>query len=188
MRQLDLFNRLPTEPRTVREILGIPSPRIEQDALYGHPAQVGTFASPTPAPTLHTITKRTPDLKVWCGPGALAAITGKPAEDCYHAIATRRAETGLRHGQPIKGVYLAEIGPALSRMGVSNTLYECQHRPTLAQWLRTRDHASRYIVMVTRHFIAVAGHLWTDNQRVSPQRLSLLPYLRRRVLGFVEVI
>lgn len=103
---------------------------------------------------------------LWCGPAALMAVTGCNKYRAEAAIRkTRRTahESGEseRKGDWVAGVTQLELVGALWLLGCHVRVEP--RRVTLARWLRERESKEMCIVELTKHFIAVAGDRWVDN-------------------------
>jgi hypothetical protein len=121
---------------------------------------------------------------LWCGPAAIAAVTGKPTSEIHAKI----SEVGGR--QNIKGVYNRELLNTLQALGAPAeevwSLRWSTHSkpPTLAAWLR--ENRSLYadrpvIVQVTRHYVTVFGKRLIDNTTGGTVALGSAPHRRARV-------
>ena len=132
------------------------------------------------------------DLKtvLWCGPAALATISGQPTSVVREAI---RQHVRERNGKPavIKGLNWTPLIAAARTLG-----YELKFRsipgkrPTLAQWLRqNREHYrdTPYIVNVTGHYVTVCGRSFIDNKTGKTVPLSQAPGRRCRVVAYFRV-
>lgn len=184
IRQMDLWsNTLPTVEYVAEIHQEAIVERGENNQIHGRPDSIGSGLRPIVARDSH--------LKIWCGPGALAAVTGLPVEACIQALLQER----LSHGdhQPVRGVCLSEITPALSRLGFESTTYPFnavapvgKPQPTIATWLKAKPPGV-HILLVTRHFLAIAGNVWADNGTRAPRPLSTIRHPRRRVCGYTTI-
>lgn len=132
---------------------------------------------------LHTI-KHTNDSKLWCGPAAIAAVTG------YDTRTIHRAFHALCNQERVKGVYSRDLVAVLQALGckVSRTQYLPLgvEKMTFAAWLRKyRDTFANNPVVVTvgHHFVTVLGRKMVDNHtpKISPVFLRNAPHRRKRV-------
>lgn len=139
---------------------------------------------------LHAINK---DIKttLWCGPAALAAITGKPVS---HIMQTIKNCTGMRR---VQGMWESQLRKVALRYGISlETILQerdfypaynggvMKAKPTLAKWLR--ENKSVYaehpvILTVGHHFVTVHGRRLIDNHTMKPVSLKSAPHRRARV-------
>jgi hypothetical protein len=134
------------------------------------------------------------DLKTvqWCGPTALAAISGQPTSVVHAAI-----KQCARHIKHVKGVSYGLLQNAGAALG-----YRLQYRdaanwgnakrtwPTLAQWLRANKAIyaqTPVIVCVTGHYVTVCGRSFIDNHTKTTVPLSKAPGRRCRVKAFFVV-
>lgn len=106
---------------------------------------------------------------LWCGPAAIAAVTGEPTSRAVREIKAVRAAYGNDAG-PIKGTWPSEVARAIGRIRPTwgiEVVYFDRVRMTFSQWRNHRRRSDRvYIVAITGHFLAVAGNkLMDDNNR-----------------------
>lgn len=128
---------------------------------------------------------------LWCGPAALATITGKPVSECMQAIRDSRS---YNHNKPIKGVGCRLLEKAAKRLGYR---FESLPHPwsdgeiTMAKW--TRENKSKFadapvLLIVTGHYVTVAGNSFNDNHTRTPVRLKRAPHRRKRVKAAWRVV
>ena len=124
----------------------------------------------------------------WCGPTAIAAITGVPAEEVERLILEHRKTNPVpkrrlvgAKGRPVKTMWSSEVVPIMAKLGWRCTKAEwC--RETFAGWQRrTAGKRGTYIILVTSHFVAVSGRWFTDTHKRTPVRLTEAPHKRKRV-------
>lgn len=133
--------------------------------------------------------------RLWCGPAAVAAVTGAPTSRIHAIIAAERATHGFRRGEGIKGTWPNELRLAMFALG-----YRCiwhaganvagTPRPTFAQFRRARAPELRdaaLVVSLTGHFVALAGNRLVDNRYRDPIMASDYPHQRTRVEGAYAV-
>jgi hypothetical protein len=91
----------------------------------------------------------------WCGPTALAAITGKPYAECVSEIERVR-------GKPFKDIStLEELALVLQAHGYVPQMFVTslvRHKPTFAQFMARRNPLLRdqfILARVTNHFVAI---------------------------------
>jgi hypothetical protein len=133
----------------------------------------------------------------WCGPYALATLTRCTYTEAVDLIRTYRGERGYTDSgrrRPVKSVAIQELSGILGKNEDEFLFRGSGYAyPTLTQWLhgplsQPRDVWTQYLVLVTGHFIVVAGDLWTDNWCDGAwYPLSECPYKRKRVRGYVRV-
>lgn len=133
---------------------------------------------------------------LWCGPAALATITGRPVSECMQAIRDAR---NWGRNKPIKGVSCWLLEQAAKRLGLRFeqvfTTFGGENvmrpRPTLAAW--TRENKSKFadapvLLIVTGHYVTVAGNSFNDNHTRTPVRLRRAPHRRKRVKAAWRVV
>tara|TARA_Y100000004_G_scaffold7330_1_gene8240 strand:- start:56 stop:898 length:843 start_codon:yes stop_codon:yes gene_type:complete len=114
----------------------------------------------------------------WCGPGAIAILTGVTTDDASRMI---RAITGKRSctGTPTK--VLREV---LRQCGIdSNRVdeYGGGRKPTLNQWVEQgNSQGGTYLVVAGNHFQILTGDLFVDNQVKEPTAFEDLKKGKRR--------
>jgi hypothetical protein len=129
----------------------------------------------------------------YCGPTALAAITGLSVAAIEDAILEYRKEHKPPHGNRratgnarVKTVWANEIEPVCQALGYSaqQVFNSFDHgRVTLARYLRHIPPGLKdkpRLVLITAHFLAVCGAHYVDNGSREPKPLAL-PYRRCRV-------
>jgi hypothetical protein len=128
----------------------------------------------------------------WCGPTAIAAITGIAPEEVERAIlsyrATHKPPKASRNmrGQLVRTLWWHEVEPVLRLLGWRAVETEPHYRlRTFASWLRGRTGDQKpYLVLVTGHFVAVQAGWFVDTrfrQPIELKRLLKKPYARSRV-------
>lgn len=129
------------------------------------------------------------NVKIYCGPTAIAAVTGLPPSVVLDACRTARdgEDWPEKHLHPprIKGINISVLGRALRILGYAGRWVEVCDRPTLAAWLETRSPYERRlpcIVNVTRHYVAVAGYMFADTfTKGQVVEVDEAPHRRKRV-------
>ncbi len=139
--------------------------------------------------------------KLWCGMGALSAVTGLPSSETKKIFQSFRRCTyvnvyneygdcvGDKERAPvIKGISHPEMEKAFNLCGYNCALKEgyssvpMKERPTLASYLRGRKFKqSCYLICVTNHYVVVKGNSFIDNHTRKPVPLSKAPWRRKRV-------
>lgn len=134
--------------------------------------------------TLQTIDNLTSNK--FCGPGAIAAITGESLD----LVDSRcRKITGRN---VIKGMYFFEVESVLDSFGIkSNTRVQCLHRTSLYQLLCSNQLvAGVYIIQIPGHFICLekvinsgkVEYYYLDNRTKQTVSASSSVYLGKPVL------
>lgn len=107
--------------------------------------------------------------KAFCGPTAIAAITGNPIsvvrDACRMARHGENWPTRCPRAPRITGMTQGQVAAALKTLGVVGGWVAVPGKPTLAGWLdgrTTAEFRSIAIVRVTGHFVAVAGEQFVD--------------------------
>ena len=126
----------------------------------------------------------------FCGPTAIAAITGATPEDVERLVIAYRKtmppprRSMPKRGRPVSTMWLNEIAPIMGKLGwtlIDHRQAHCQ-RVTFAQWQReTRGKRGTSVVLVTGHFVAVSGDWFVDSCNRNPIPLSKAPLRRKRV-------
>lgn len=131
----------------------------------------------------------------YCGPTAIAAITGAPFETVYKKIRRLRSDMDKgRHGRrlgkrgrnhdingrkiPIKGMTGFLVVETMKRFGFKVKASGGEY-PSLAAFLEDRGHCSLMIVSVTDHFIAVSRGVILDTL-TKGQPVPMMDYKRLR--------
>lgn len=113
----------------------------------------------------------TPDTggkKIYCGPFAIAALTGESIDKVYKIIRRVREEScgGSAKDQtgrnlPIKSMYTYEAVKVLARLGLRGEVGT--FKGNLRAFCKDRGHLGRYLVHVTNHFVVVSRGMIADN-------------------------
>lgn len=123
----------------------------------------------------------------WCGPSALAAITGLDTET------VTRIHRRVNHQKQTMGVHTSHIRRVLHRLGYRSLgWYDARppavdRRPTFAAWLRGRPQGLvRHTVLVVLggrggHYVVVRGHKAVDSWRPEPVWISNSPHRKKRM-------
>ncbi|UTC28336.1 hypothetical protein GURKE_03080 [Brevundimonas phage vB_BpoS-Gurke] len=99
-----------------------------------------------------------PDRTRWCGPTALAAITGLPYADCLERFRQLRRNRGRR--AVVKGVAQKDMRAVLIGLGYRIQDVTPAAGPSLARWLDNRagaDALSTFLIVAGNHYITVRG-------------------------------
>ena len=118
----------------------------------------------------------------WCGPTALALITGRTLKFCHNKLA--RIEG--KEPRYLKGVYKPSMRRALREMG-----YQLERIPFVRQRMtlrksieevQTTEHfRSVMLVNVTRHYVVISKGMVVDNHRTVPLPVREHPMWRKRI-------
>lgn len=139
-------------------------------------------------PDLHFVENDT-ERKAYCGPTAIAAVSGQPISRVLDACRTVRNGNNwadeCKDVPPVRGISRWVLERALRLLGYAGYWVEDAERPTLAAWLNNRtsvQHQHPCIVNVTRHFVAVAGYQFVDTfTKGQVVEIDEAPHRRKRV-------
>ena len=134
-----------------------------------------------------------PDRHIYCGPTAMAAITGFGSMVVERMLQSLRKDAPKprreRHarGDMVRAMWSSEVEPLARALGwraVEVVAPLDQHYgTTLAQWQRRRvKDAAPYLVLVTGHFVAVQGRWFVDSTQREPIPFSKAKHKRKRVV------
>ena len=122
--------------------------------------------------------------KLWCGPTALATLTGQPTSVIHRVI---RDVSGKRK---VTGTRVNHLIIAGLRLGIGMTKYSVSGKPTLAQWLRKNQALyahSPVVITLTHHYVTVMGRRFVDSHTREPVFLRKAPHRRARVECYLTV-
>lgn len=120
----------------------------------------------------------------WCGPHALATVTGKSYDEVITVVRSKIRRKHIK-GMFSNEVYLVAKALGVKDMGVFMPMRNKQNLRNSVDWLKPNR---LYIVFVTRHFVVVNTKDWTvsDNcNEWAPIATSKLG--RLRVNSYAEV-
>jgi hypothetical protein len=128
---------------------------------------------------------------VWCGPSALAAVTGETPEHVESLLVAYRAKHGTPRrvqlrGYPVRSMFSTEVAPLATLLGwravdVSVEQAFCTFKQWRTARARARDTAP-YIVLITDHFVAVCNGMFADSTYRTPIRADAYRKQRKRVV------
>ena len=104
----------------------------------------------------------------FCGPTAVAAITGEPVSrvrDAFRLVRHGAGWTGYDRAPPVMGTYPHEIERVLRLFGYVGIWHTVEGLQTLAAYLEERSGFQRThpcVVRVNRHVVAVSGWVFCD--------------------------
>jgi len=102
------------------------------------------------------------EIRVYCGPGAIIAITGKPLPEVRSAINSVR---GMKDNQGVTRLSLTHFKASLDTLGIKYEFVPCTERTTLSTLVsRILKKDVRYIVNITGHWVTVLNGFLIDNQ------------------------
>lgn len=137
-----------------------------------------------------------PESKTYCGPFAIAAVTGKPVAEVIAAINDYRNKPA---DAKVVAMATHEIEHALKRLDVSCRLCAVQldrskkgfkKYPTMRQFLKSRSTEmveKKMILLVTGHFVAVQGFMFIDTWTKNTCLTWDAPHQNRRVRNYVVI-
>lgn len=130
---------------------------------------------------LHSVTGVPKGRRCWCGPAALAIITGQR----YDAMLALLGDVAQR--SRVMGVHDWEMRAALRATGWEMMRVPANPDLTLAAWMRARSanqQAVLYLVCISRskgHYVVVQGRKAADNHTKAPVWLTDFPHRRKRI-------
>lgn len=127
----------------------------------------------------------------WCGPTALAIITGRTLIFCQRALAKQR---GIDQ-RYLKGVTNRQMRRALNAMGFEmvGVIIERnppsasgrRYMPTLRQYIEEQQTTAQFrsvmLINVTNHYVVAQRGLICDNNRIDPIPVDRHPASRKRI-------
>lgn len=135
-----------------------------------------------------------PERRIYCGPTAMAAITGALPVDVEQHLVAHRAKHGTPRRTQLRGalvrfMFSTEVEPLAEALGYRAVQESALSKRTLrqqtfAQWCRRRTAEERqhaYLVLVTNHFVAVRGDWFADTGARTPIPLHTAKHKRTRV-------
>ena len=113
---------------------------------------------------------------LWCGPAAIAAVTGHPTSVISQILREDR-------GHPTKGVFHGELFRAMRRLGYKwvKTVRPTVKKMTLARFAaeHKEDFATQpLIVALSSHYVVLAGNRFVDSGTKDPVWISSAPHRR----------
>lgn len=140
--------------------------------------------------TLHPITGVPKGYTRWCGPSAIAAITGLTYEAARTLLRGRRLSRGIT--KPVKGVSRAEMRDALQTLGYTMLCLPLldSKELTLARWIakRPKDLVPEIVLVnTTGHWLVVKGRKAADSKHPQPVFTSQFGGRRARVKAAYRV-
>jgi hypothetical protein len=125
----------------------------------------------------------------YCGPSAIAALTGKTVAQVEDAILAYRrdnpAPRGHRGKARVKTTWTREIVPVLRALGYEAREITLAHGRSLSRNLKAlKRHGydeRPLLILITGHFIAVHGGWFVDTCQRMPALLKGHRYMRRAV-------
>ncbi len=126
--------------------------------------------------------------KVYCGPYAMAALTGLSVDYIERQINHRRGKKPSSSVRWTNSYDLQYVGTmACLRMG---DFEKVLGEKTFARWLRERkpdEVNAKYLVLVTGHWVAVEGRKMIDNWTRTPTFIRKAPHRRKRVQVVIRI-
>jgi hypothetical protein len=135
----------------------------------------------------------TADAGTFCGPAALAALTGIPAKQVEDVVVEWRKQTGNARRKPrgtkcpVKAMWWSEVEPIAERLGHKATRIVTPHgKNTLNVWMRSHP-TGNWIVLITGHFIAISGGWMVDTRHRDGTAAIPKKYLNSRVQCYAKI-
>lgn len=120
----------------------------------------------------------------WCGPSAIAGITGNDYPTAMNAIKAVRGRSDFPERLIIKGVPEYEMRGAFERLGYRMNRITFAPGITFARFLRERTPEQRksiILVVAGNHYMAVSGNKAVDGIVREPVFISKMPGRRKRM-------
>lgn len=125
----------------------------------------------------------------YCGPFALAAITGMSFEEVRAAINIQKGRSNLNQG--ILGTSNAQMVNALGDAGykVIKVFNRADDKLTFSQWQKQWgiDASKVYLIELTGHWVTVQGGYFIDNHTQHKVHLAYAPWKRKRVKTVYQI-
>lgn len=127
--------------------------------------------------------------KVYCGPYAVAALTGLSLEYIERKINHRR---GKKHNSSVRWVNGHDLHYVciMANIRAGDVELRLDEKKTFARWLRERTPEqvkAKYLVLVTGHWVAVEGRKMIDNWTRTPTFIRKAPHRRKRVQVVIRI-
>ena len=139
--------------------------------------------------------QRLAETRAFCGPFALAALTGEPIDRCLDAIRAVRGDDNeyrerigaapRRRGVAIRGVYNWEMDRALKTLGWRMDAVPHKSKISMKRFVETIGMAlkdSPLLVNVTGHYIVLYRGMVMDTTYRIPMAFSLSRRYRRSIV------
>jgi len=119
----------------------------------------------------------------YCGPGAIALLTGVPVSRIEHMLRRHRGGNRDRNGRrlPIRGTGNGQVTNVLAALDCKVEKITVDGRPTLAAFVDDVRHAGTMLVEVTGHYMVCEGGMIADNSHPEPFPVEQYPKSLRRV-------
>ncbi len=128
---------------------------------------------------------RIEEQKVYCGPGALIAITGKRLPEVRSAINTVR---GMRENQGVTRLQLDVLEKSMQQLGIHYEKRVCTKRTTLSALAEdTLKTDVRYIVYITGHYVTIHNGLLIDNHYRFGTNVNDCRWAKKLVKAYLEI-
>lgn len=125
------------------------------------------------------------EVRVYCGPGALIALTGKPLPEVRSAI---NLAIGRRENIGITKLSLANLEGGLKNLNIQYSKHSCPHRITLNQLVDTvLEKDVRYIVFITGHYVTVLNGQLIDNHYRFGTEVSDCRWKNKMVKNYLKI-
>lgn len=122
------------------------------------------------------------EVRVYCGPAALIAVTGKRLPEVRAAVNLRR---GCKPTQGIIGMTKSLLSGALTELGVEHDLVSIgPNPPTLANFVREADSDKVYIINITGHYVTYHNGTIIDNHYRFGTSIDECRWAKKRVVAY----
>lgn len=119
--------------------------------------------------------------KHWCGPTALAIITGRTLKYCHNKLAAIRGQSPAR----LRGVWNSNMRIALDHMGFVAIRVCPKQRKTLRHFIEEEQTTDQFrsvmLVNVTKHYVVIQRGMVVDNHCSTPMPVREHPMWRKRI-------
>ena len=122
--------------------------------------------------------------KTWCGPYAVAVVTGKEYEHCYQALKK------IRGKRPAKGVPMIHIVNACKIYDRKVEYTELQNRRKMSKFCKEQlEPNSLYIIQISQHVLVIDTRDWTviDNQSQEWTAMENYHGFNKQVKGYIKI-
>lgn len=136
-----------------------------------------------------------PEGEYFCGPAAMAAVTGKDVEkEILPAVRNQRRAVAVAQKKKrkprdeIKTMYVEEFPSLLRMLGTkcSDVIYTRKDRMTMKQFCALHPD-STYLIRVGHHFVAVSKGMTCCSVQREPIPVAQSRYIRRRVTHVIYI-
>lgn len=122
----------------------------------------------------------------FCGPAAIAALTGRSFEEIRAKINEGR---GRCAHQAVRGTFQGEVLRALEDFAQTWKRIGDGGRGgmTLGRWRKEKRGTGRYLILITRHWIVVRDRVLLDNKHPNGIHIADAGYDRRKIRAVYRI-